>query len=239
MSGEVERRQVVGARQAIIQERAGAQLAALAVVNRAFVERLADALDQAAMHLARHDERIDVVDKGKKIAAHLLEAAEIVHGDTAKIPFGMGTYASRSLAVGGSALVKALDKDMALAAADYAGFERRRQELARAGKLRGIGIATYIEACAMAPPVIAGQLGARAGFYEAAAVRVHPTASVTVFTGAHSHGQGHETTFAQLVADRLGLAIEQGRRGRNRSRYRGGNAAEFHRRRRFRAHRGS
>ncbi len=99
--------------------------------------------------------------------------------------------------------------DMALAAADYAGFERRRQESARAGKLRGIGIATYIEACAMAPSVIAGQLGARAGFYEAAVVRVHPTASVTVFTGAHSHGQGHETTFAQLVADRLGLPIEQ------------------------------
>jgi carbon-monoxide dehydrogenase large subunit len=61
----------------------------------------------------------------------------------------------------------------------------------------------------MAPSVMAGQLGARAGFYESAKVRVHPTGSVTVFTGSHSHGQGHETTFAQLVADRLGLDLDQ------------------------------
>ncbi|HEX9522175.1 MAG TPA: molybdopterin cofactor-binding domain-containing protein, partial [Reyranella sp.] len=99
--------------------------------------------------------------------------------------------------------------DMALEAADYAGFEQRRQEAAARGKLRGVGIATYIEACAMAPSVLAGQLGARAGFYESAEVRVHPTGSITVFTGAHSHGQGHETTFAQLVSDRLGLAFDQ------------------------------
>ena len=99
--------------------------------------------------------------------------------------------------------------DMAVAAADYAGFEQRRQEAAKRGKLRGIGIATYIEACAMAPSVMAGQLGARAGFYETAEVRAHPTGSVTVFTGAHSHGQGHETTFAQLVSERLGLALDQ------------------------------
>src|SRR5690242_3735868 len=61
----------------------------------------------------------------------------------------------------------------------------------------------------MAPSVMAGQLGARAGFYESAEVRVHPTGSITVFTGSHSHGQGHETTFAQLVADRLGLSVDQ------------------------------
>lgn len=99
--------------------------------------------------------------------------------------------------------------DMALKAADYAGFEQRRQAAAARGKLRGIGIATYIEACAMAPSVMAGQLGARAGFYESAEVRVHPTGGITVFTGSHSHGQGHETTFAQLVSDRLGLAFDQ------------------------------
>ena len=98
--------------------------------------------------------------------------------------------------------------DMALKAADYSGFEQRRQDSARQGKLRGIGIATYIEACAMAPSVIAGQLGARAGFYETAEVRVHPTGSITVFTGAHSHGQGHETTFAQVVAEQLGIPID-------------------------------
>jgi aerobic carbon-monoxide dehydrogenase large subunit len=99
--------------------------------------------------------------------------------------------------------------DMVVKAADYAGFEARQQAAAKRGILRGIGVATYIEACAMAPSVMAGQLGARAGFYESAEVRVHPTGSITVFTGAHSHGQGHETTFAQLVADRLGLPIDK------------------------------
>ena len=98
--------------------------------------------------------------------------------------------------------------DIALKAADYAGFEQRRQEAARHGKLSGIGIAAYIEACAMAPSALAGQLGARAGFYETSEVRVHPTGSVTVFTGTHSHGQGHETTFAQLVAGQLGVPID-------------------------------
>ena len=76
------------------------------------------------------------------------------------------------------------------------------------GKLRGIGIATYIEACGIAPSAVVGSLGARAGLYESAAVRVHPTGSVSILTGSHSHGQGHETTFSQLVADRLGIPIE-------------------------------
>ena len=98
--------------------------------------------------------------------------------------------------------------DMALKAADYAGFEERRRAAAAKGKLRGIGIATYIEACGIAPSKVAGALGARAGLYEAAEVRVHPTGSVTVFTGAHSHGQGHETTFAQLVASGLSIPVE-------------------------------
>jgi carbon-monoxide dehydrogenase large subunit len=98
--------------------------------------------------------------------------------------------------------------DMALKASDYAGFAKRRDEAAKRGKLRGIGLATYIEACGIAPSAVAGALGARAGLYESAEVRVHPTGSVTVFTGSHSHGQGHETTFAQLVSEYLGVAIE-------------------------------
>ncbi|HVM79254.1 MAG TPA: xanthine dehydrogenase family protein molybdopterin-binding subunit [Stellaceae bacterium] len=98
--------------------------------------------------------------------------------------------------------------DMATKAADYAGFAKRREEAAKRGKLRGIGIATYIEACGIAPSAVAGALGARAGLYECAEVRVHPTGSVTVFTGTHSHGQGHETTFAQVIADRLGVPVE-------------------------------
>ena len=97
---------------------------------------------------------------------------------------------------------------MATQAAGYAGFEARRQEAARRGKLRGIGIATYIEACGIAPSAVVGSLGARAGLFESAEVRVHPTGSVSVLTGSHSHGQGHETTFSQLVADGLGIPVE-------------------------------
>jgi carbon-monoxide dehydrogenase large subunit len=98
--------------------------------------------------------------------------------------------------------------DLALKAADYAGFEARRREAAGRGKLRGIGLATYIEACGIAPSAVVGALGARAGLYESAAIRVHPTGSITVLTGSHSHGQGHETSFAQLVADGLGVPLE-------------------------------
>jgi carbon-monoxide dehydrogenase large subunit len=98
--------------------------------------------------------------------------------------------------------------DMAMKASDYAGFEKRRAEAKAKGKLRGIGISTYLEACGIAPSAVVGSLGARAGLYESAGVRVHPTGSVTVFTGTHSHGQGHETTLAQIVADSLGVPIE-------------------------------
>ena len=92
--------------------------------------------------------------------------------------------------------------------ADVAGFAQRKKDAAARGKLRGLGYACYIEACGIAPSAVAGALGARAGLYEAGEVRVHPTGSVTVFTGSHSHGQGHETTFAQVVADRLGISID-------------------------------
>ncbi|MGC8476869.1 MAG: xanthine dehydrogenase family protein molybdopterin-binding subunit [Acetobacteraceae bacterium] len=97
----------------------------------------------------------------------------------------------------------------ALKAADYAGFESRRAAAKARGKLRGIGISTYLEACGIAPSAVVGSLGARAGLYECANIRVHPTGSVTVFTGAHSHGQGHETTFAQLVHEQLGVPLDQ------------------------------
>ena len=96
----------------------------------------------------------------------------------------------------------------ALKTTDYDGFAARRAGSQASGKLRGIGLATYIEACGIAPSAVAGALGARAGLYEAAEIRVHPTGSVSVFTGSHQHGQGHETTFAQLVADHLGVPME-------------------------------
>ena len=98
--------------------------------------------------------------------------------------------------------------DQALKAAEVDGFKVRQAASKKEGKLRGIGYSTYIEACGVAPSAVAGALGARAGLYEAAEVRVHPTGSVTVFTGSHSHGQGHETTFAQLVSEQLGISIE-------------------------------
>jgi carbon-monoxide dehydrogenase large subunit len=97
----------------------------------------------------------------------------------------------------------------AMELADTAGFAARRAEAEKRGKLRGIGYSTYIEACGLAPSNIAGALGARAGLFEVGEVRVNPTGSVTVFTGSHSHGQGHETTFAQIVASRLGVPFEQ------------------------------
>jgi len=98
--------------------------------------------------------------------------------------------------------------DAAQKLGDVAGYAARKKASEAKGKLRGMGYAAYIEACGIAPSAVAGSLGARAGLFEAGEIRVHPTGSVTVFTGSHSHGQGHETTFAQVVADRLGMPIE-------------------------------
>jgi len=89
--------------------------------------------------------------------------------------------------------------------ADFAGFEARRQESEANGKLRGFGVNCYIEACGIAPSNLVGQLGARAGLYDAATVRVNATGSISVMVGAHSHGQGHETAFPQVVAEMLGI----------------------------------
>jgi carbon-monoxide dehydrogenase large subunit len=96
----------------------------------------------------------------------------------------------------------------ALAASDYAGVAARKAEAKKRGKRRGIGLSCYIEACGIAPSAVVGSLGARAGLYEAATIRVNPTGSISVLTGSHSHGQGHETTFAQVVSDKLGLPID-------------------------------
>ncbi|WP_395689013.1 xanthine dehydrogenase family protein molybdopterin-binding subunit [Caenimonas koreensis] len=100
----------------------------------------------------------------------------------------------------------AMDKARDLA--DVAGFAARRAASEAKGLRRGLGYSSYIEACGIAPSNIAGALGARAGLFECGEIRVHPTGSVTVFTGSHSHGQGHETTFAQVVAARLGIPVE-------------------------------
>ncbi|MEL6140945.1 MAG: xanthine dehydrogenase family protein molybdopterin-binding subunit [Bacteroidota bacterium] len=98
--------------------------------------------------------------------------------------------------------------DRGLEMVGYEDFRAEQQKALENGKILGIGFSTYIEACGIAPSAVVGALGARAGLYESAQVRVQPTGKVSVYTGAHSHGQGHETTFAQVVADRLGIALE-------------------------------
>lgn len=90
----------------------------------------------------------------------------------------------------------------------YEDVRKAQKEAVNSGKLLGIGFSTYIEACGIAPSAVVGSLGARAGLFEVGQVRVQPTGKVSVYTGSHSHGQGHETTFAQVVADKLGIAME-------------------------------
>jgi carbon-monoxide dehydrogenase large subunit len=97
-------------------------------------------------------------------------------------------------------------------ALELAGYQQARKDQAAGrsqGRYIGIGVTTYIEACGPAPSAVAGSLGAGAGLWESGQVRVHPTGTVSVYTGSHAHGQGHETTFAQLVADQLGIPMEQ------------------------------
>ncbi len=98
--------------------------------------------------------------------------------------------------------------DLVMKSADYAGFAARRDAAKTRGMLRGIGISTPIEATGAAPSAIAGALGARAGLFESGSIRFNATGSVAVISGAHSHGQGHETTMAQIVSDQLGVPIE-------------------------------
>ncbi|ACP26807.1 carbon-monoxide dehydrogenase large subunit [Sinorhizobium fredii NGR234] len=98
--------------------------------------------------------------------------------------------------------------DAAMAAADWSGFAARKAEAEGRGMKRGIGMSCYIEACGLAPSAAVGSLGAGVGLWESAEVKVNMVGTIEVMTGSHSHGQGHETTFAQLVADRLGLPID-------------------------------
>ena len=98
--------------------------------------------------------------------------------------------------------------DSALKSINYDDFNKRKAESKSNGKLRGLGISCYIEACGVAPSKLTLEAGGRGGYYESSTVRINPTGSVTVFTGSHSHGQGHETVFAQIVHEKLGVAFE-------------------------------
>jgi len=97
----------------------------------------------------------------------------------------------------------------ALALAGYEKFHLRRAEASARGQLRGIGMACYVESSGIAPSRFAGALGARAGFYESAAIRVEPDGSVRAALGTHNHGQGHATSLAQILSSRLGVAVDQ------------------------------
>lgn len=96
----------------------------------------------------------------------------------------------------------------ALSAINHDGYESRKLQSLEKGKVRGLGISCYIEACGVAPSKMTLEAGGRGGYYESSTVRVNPTGSITVFTGSHSHGQGHETVFAQIVHDTLGVPFE-------------------------------
>ncbi len=97
--------------------------------------------------------------------------------------------------------------DKAVAVSNYPELLRKRDEARAAGRVVGIGVSGCIEASGPAPSQVAVGLGAGVGLWESGSVRVHPTGKVTVFTGSHSHGQGHETAFAQIVSDELGIPM--------------------------------
>ena len=103
----------------------------------------------------------------------------------------------------------AMDKALELAGYDGLRAEQARRREAGEARLMGIGLSSFIEACGLAPSQVVGALGAQAGLWESGKVRVHPTGSVTVYTGSSAHGQGHHTTFAQIVADRLSIDVDQ------------------------------
>ena len=121
-------------------------------------------------------------------------------------PFEDGAEVATSVVYDSGDYETALDR--ALELAGYDDFRAEQTAAREDGRYLGIGLSTYVEICGMAPSAVAYTLGARAGVWESALVRVHPTGKVTVFTGSSGHGQGHDTTFAQLAAAELGVAVE-------------------------------
>ena len=98
--------------------------------------------------------------------------------------------------------------DLALKMVDYEGFRQQQAEARKQGKHLGIGLSTYVEVCGLAPSKAAGAMGFQGGLWEPATVRVLATGKVIVLTGTNPHGQGEETTFAQLVSEELGVPVE-------------------------------
>ncbi len=98
--------------------------------------------------------------------------------------------------------------DAALGLADYAGFEARKAESQDRGKLRGIGLSAYVEACGIGPSKLLASLGGGGAMWESCEIRVQPGGSIEVLTGAHNHGQGHQTVYAQIVSERFGVPMD-------------------------------
>lgn len=140
-------------------------------------------IDEAAREMG-----IDPVDLRRR---NLIRADEFPFQTPVALEYDVGDYAAHL--------------DLALAKADHAGFAARKAEAAARGKLRGIGVSCYVEACGIGPSAVAGILGADVGLWESATLRFTPSGKLVVLTGSHSHGQGHETSFAQLVADKFGI----------------------------------
>ncbi len=147
-------------------------------------------LIERTMDLAAHELGVDPADLRRR---NLIGKERFPFQTQVALTYDSGNYAP--------ALERALQ---------MVGYQRFRTEQAEArqkGRYLGLGLSCYIEACGIAPSQVVGSLGAQAGLYESGTVRVHPTGKVTVLTGSHSHGQGHETTFAQVVADSLGIPL--------------------------------
>jgi aerobic carbon-monoxide dehydrogenase large subunit len=138
-----------------------------------------------------HELRIDPVDiRRRNLIAPFANGHDVVTG----LKYDSGNYQA------------ALDK-----ALTHVGYDTLRAEQAAArddGRYIGIGVTTYVEICGLGPSQVAGAIGFQGGLWESAIVRVHPSGKVNVFIGASPHGQGEETTFAQVVADELGFAVD-------------------------------
>ena len=138
-----------------------------------------------------HELRIDPVEiRRRNLIAPFANGHDVVTG----LKYDSGNYQA------------ALDK-----ALTHIGYDTLRAEQAAArdhGRYIGIGVVTYVEICGLGPSQVAGAIGFQGGLWESAIVRVHPSGKVNVFIGASPHGQGEETTFAQVVADELGFAVD-------------------------------
>ncbi len=147
------------------------------------VERLVD--------IAAHDLKMDPIELRRK---NFIQPDEFPYQTPVALLYDSGDY----------------DKlfDKAVEVSDYPALLRKRDEARQAGKLVGVGVSGCIEASGLGPSRVVIGLGSGVGLWESGSLRVHPTGKITVFTGSHSHGQGHETAFAQIVADELGVPME-------------------------------